>query len=81
MSPHQGAGAAAACRDAAYSGRGACRGKPRLYRNQVDLADQILGTVRISSPRGGSEFWIEVSARGGDEAATGNLQGRRKSPW
>src|SRR6202035_5147789 len=46
----------------------------RLYRIKFDLADQILGNrYGYHRPAGGFCVWLDVSARGGDEAATVNL--------
>jgi N-succinyldiaminopimelate aminotransferase len=46
----------------------------RLYRIKFDLADQILGNrYGYKRPAGGFCVWLDVSARGGDEAATVKL--------
>jgi N-succinyldiaminopimelate aminotransferase len=46
----------------------------RLYRLKFDLADQILtGRYGYRRPDGGFCVWLDVSARGGDEAATVKL--------
>src|ERR1700748_532139 len=46
----------------------------RLYRIKFDLADQILGNrYGYVRPAGGFCVWLDVSARGGDEAATVKL--------
>ncbi|MDZ4368655.1 MAG: aminotransferase class I/II-fold pyridoxal phosphate-dependent enzyme [Afipia sp.] len=46
----------------------------RLYRIKFDLADQILGNrFDYRRPAGGFCIWLDVSAHGGDEAATVNL--------
>jgi N-succinyldiaminopimelate aminotransferase len=46
----------------------------RLYRVKFDLADQILGNrYGYQRPAGGFCIWLDVSARGGDEAATVRL--------
>ena len=46
----------------------------RLYRIKFDLADQILGNrYGYKHPAGGFCVWLDVSARGGDEAATVKL--------
>ncbi|MGA8903365.1 aminotransferase class I/II-fold pyridoxal phosphate-dependent enzyme [Bradyrhizobium sp.] len=43
----------------------------RLYRTKFDLADQILGNrYGYRRPAGGFCVWLDVSAKGGDEAAT-----------
>ena len=45
--------------------------KRRLYRIKFDFADQILGNrYGYVRPAGGFCVWLDVSARGGDEAAT-----------
>ena len=46
----------------------------RLYRIKFDLADQILGhKYGYRRPAGGFCVWLDVSAKGGDEAATVKL--------
>ncbi|HEX7882083.1 MAG TPA: aminotransferase class I/II-fold pyridoxal phosphate-dependent enzyme [Afipia sp.] len=46
----------------------------RLYRIKFDLADQILGhRFGYQRPAGGFCIWLDVSAHGGDEAATVKL--------
>lgn len=46
----------------------------RLYRIKFDLADQILGNrFGYRRPAGGFCIWLDVSAYGGDEAATVKL--------
>jgi aspartate/methionine/tyrosine aminotransferase len=46
----------------------------RLYRLKFDLADQILGSrFGYARPAGGFCLWLDVSACGGDEAATVKL--------
>jgi N-succinyldiaminopimelate aminotransferase len=46
----------------------------RLYRIKFDLADQILGNrFGYHRPAGGFCLWLDVSAHGGDEAATVKL--------
>src|SRR5580693_3971827 len=46
----------------------------RLYRLKFDSADQILGNrYGYKRPPGGFCVWLDVSARGGDEAATVRL--------
>jgi len=43
----------------------------RLYRIKFDLADQILGNrYGYRRPAGGFCVWLDVAAKGGDEAAT-----------
>src|SRR5258707_191108 len=59
---------------AAYSDEAHVEENRRLYRIKFDLADQILdsryGYVR---PAGGFCVWLDVSAKGGDEAAAGEI--------
>jgi aspartate/methionine/tyrosine aminotransferase len=46
----------------------------RLYKIKFDLADQILGNrFGYQRPAGGFCIWLDVSAHGGDEAATVKL--------
>lgn len=46
----------------------------KLYRAKFDLADQILGNrYGNRRPAGGFFLWLDVSAHGGDEAATVRL--------
>ena len=46
----------------------------KLYRIKFDLADQILaGRYGYNRPAGGFCVWLDVSARGGDEATTVKL--------
>jgi aspartate/methionine/tyrosine aminotransferase len=46
----------------------------RLYKIKFDLADQILASrFGYKRPAGGFCIWLDVSAHGGDEAATVNL--------
>ncbi len=43
----------------------------RLYREKIDLADQIIGDrYGYRRPAGGFFLWLDVSAQGGSEAAT-----------
>src|ERR1700733_3726179 len=56
---------------AAYSDEVHVEENRRLYRIKFDLADQILGNrYGYHRPAGGFCVWLDVSARGGDEAAT-----------
>jgi N-succinyldiaminopimelate aminotransferase len=56
---------------AAYSDEAHVEENRRLYRIKFDLADQILGNrYGYVRPAGGFCVWLDVSARGGDEAAT-----------
>ena len=46
----------------------------RLYRIKFDLADQIIGgRYGYRRPAGGFFLWLDVSAHGGDEAASTKL--------
>ncbi|MBS0530685.1 MAG: aminotransferase class I/II-fold pyridoxal phosphate-dependent enzyme [Proteobacteria bacterium] len=59
---------------AAYSDEAHVEENRRLYRLKFDLADQILGNrYGYVRPAGGFCVWLDVSARGGDEAATVKL--------
>jgi N-succinyldiaminopimelate aminotransferase len=59
---------------AAYSDETHVEENRRLYRLKFDLADQILGhRYGYVRPAGGFCVWLDVSARGGDEAATVKL--------
>jgi aspartate/methionine/tyrosine aminotransferase len=59
---------------AAYSDETHVEENRRLYRLKFDLADQILGSrYGYSRPAGGLCLWLDVSAHGGDEAATVKL--------
>jgi aspartate/methionine/tyrosine aminotransferase len=59
---------------AAYSDEAHVEENRRLYRIKFDLADQILGNrYGYHRPAGGFCVWLDVSARGGDEAATVKL--------
>ena len=66
---------------AAYSDEAHVEENRRLYRIKFDLADQILGSrYGYVRPAGGFCVWLDVSERGGDEAADGEtLQGRRRA--
>ena len=59
---------------AAYSDEAHVEENRRLYRIKFDLADQILGSLYgYHRPAGGFCVWLDVSAHGGDEAATVKL--------
>lgn len=59
---------------AAYSDEAHVEENRRLYRLKFDLADQILGDrFGYVRPAGGFCLWLDVSAHGGDEAATVKL--------
>ena len=59
---------------AAYSDEAHVEENRRLYRIKFDLADQILGNrYGYVRPAGGFCVWLDVSERGGDEAATVKL--------
>jgi len=59
---------------AAYNDEAHVEENRRLYRLKFDLADQILGSrFGYSRPAGGFCLWLDVSAHGGDEAATVKL--------
>ena len=59
---------------AAYSDEAHVEENRRLYRIKFDLADQILGSrYGYARPAGGFCVWLDVSDRGGDEAATVKL--------
>jgi aspartate/methionine/tyrosine aminotransferase len=59
---------------AAYSDESHVEENRRLYRLKFDLADQILGArYGYQRPAGGFCLWLDVSAHGGDEAATVKL--------
>src|ERR1700761_4236607 len=56
---------------AAYNDESHVEDNRRLYRIKFDLADQILGNrYGYRRPAGGFCVWLDVSAKGGDEAAT-----------
>jgi aspartate/methionine/tyrosine aminotransferase len=56
---------------AAYGDEAHVEENRRLYRIKFDLADQILGNrFGYFRPAGGFCVWLDVSAHGGDEAAT-----------
>src|SRR3954467_2469966 len=59
---------------AAYGDEAHVEENRRLYRLKFDLADQILGNrFGYRRPAGGFCLWLDVSAHGGDEAATVKL--------
>jgi N-succinyldiaminopimelate aminotransferase len=59
---------------AAYGDEAHVEENRRLYRIKFDLADQILGNrFGYFRPAGGFCVWLDVSAYGGDEAATVKL--------
>lgn len=59
---------------AAYSDEAHVEENRRLYRVKFDLADQILGSrYGYVRPAGGFCVWLDVSDRGGDEAAAVRL--------
>jgi N-succinyldiaminopimelate aminotransferase len=59
---------------AAYGDEAHVEENRRLYRIKFDLADQILGNrFGYFRPAGGFCVWLDVSAQGGDEAATVKL--------
>ncbi len=56
---------------AAYGDEAHVEENRRLYRLKFDLADEIIGTrYGYARPAGGFCLWLDVSAYGGDEAAT-----------
>ena len=55
---------------AAYGDEAHVEDNRRLYARKFDLADQIIGDrYGYRRPAGGFFLWLDVSARGGDEAA------------
>ena len=59
---------------AAYRDEAHVEENRRLYRIKFDLADQILGNrYGYRRPAGGFCVWLDVSSRGGDEAAAVKL--------
>jgi N-succinyldiaminopimelate aminotransferase len=59
---------------AAYGDEAHVEENRKLYRIKFDLADQILANrYGYRRPAGGFCVWLDVSARGGDEAATVKL--------
>jgi N-succinyldiaminopimelate aminotransferase len=56
---------------AAYADEAHVEVNRALYRRKFDLADQVIGNrYGYRRPAGGFFLWLDVSARGGDEAAT-----------
>jgi N-succinyldiaminopimelate aminotransferase len=56
---------------AAYGDEAHVEENRRLYKAKFDLADQIIGDrFGYRRPAGGFYLWLDVTARGGDEAAT-----------
>jgi len=56
---------------AAYGDEAHVRDNRRLYIEKFDLADRIIGSrYGYSRPAGGFFLWLNVSAKGGDEAVT-----------
>jgi len=59
---------------AAYGDEAHVEDNRKLYRQKFDLADQIIGErYGYRRPAGGFCLWLDVSAQGGDEAATVRL--------
>jgi aspartate/methionine/tyrosine aminotransferase len=59
---------------AAYADEAHVDANRRLYAQKFDLADQIIGNrYGYRRPAGGFFLWLDVSAQGGDEAATARL--------
>jgi aspartate/methionine/tyrosine aminotransferase len=59
---------------AAYGDESHVEDNRKLYRQKFDLADQIIGErYGYRRPAGGFCLWLDVSAQGGDEAATVRL--------
>src|SRR5215475_12392363 len=59
---------------AAYRDEAHVEANRDLYREKFDLADQIIGDrYGYRRPAGGFFLWLDVSARGGSEAATERL--------
>jgi N-succinyldiaminopimelate aminotransferase len=59
---------------AAYADEAHVEVNRALYRRKFDLADQIVGNrYGYRRPAGGFFLWLDVSAQGGDEAATTHL--------
>ncbi len=55
---------------AAYADETHVEANRELYRRKFDLADQVIGNrYGYRRPAGGFFLWLDVSARGGDEAA------------
>jgi aspartate/methionine/tyrosine aminotransferase len=56
---------------AAYADEKHVEANRALYRQKFDLADQVIGNrYGYARPPGGFFLWLDVSAQGGDEAAT-----------
>jgi aspartate/methionine/tyrosine aminotransferase len=56
---------------AAYADEAHVEANRALYRRKFDLADQVIGNrYGYARPPGGFFLWLDVSAQGGDEAAT-----------
>jgi len=56
---------------AAYADETHVEANRALYRQKFDLADQVIGNrYGYARPPGGFFLWLDVSAQGGDEAAT-----------
>src|SRR5260370_2548795 len=59
---------------AAYGDEAHVEENRRLYAQKFDLADQVIGNrYGYRRPPGGFFLWLDVSAQGGDEAATMQL--------
>jgi N-succinyldiaminopimelate aminotransferase len=59
---------------AAYADEAHVEANRDLYRRKFDLADQVIGNrYGYRRPPGGFFLWLDVSAQGGDEAATVRL--------
>jgi aspartate/methionine/tyrosine aminotransferase len=59
---------------AAYADETHVEANRRLYARKFDLADQVIGNrYGYRRPAGGFFLWLDVSAQGGDEAATVTL--------
>jgi N-succinyldiaminopimelate aminotransferase len=59
---------------AAYADETHVEANRELYRRKFDLADQLIGNrYGYRRPPGGFFLWLDVSAQGGDEAATLHL--------
>jgi aspartate/methionine/tyrosine aminotransferase len=59
---------------AAYGDEAHVEENRKLYRMKFDLADQIIGDrYGYRRPAGGFFLWLDVSARGGDEAVAARL--------
>jgi aspartate/methionine/tyrosine aminotransferase len=59
---------------AAYADEAHVEANRRLYSRKFDLADQVIGNrYGYRRPAGGFFLWLDVSAQGGDEAATVRL--------